>query len=300
MHRAQGATVDAAHLFADGGGRDLAYVGMSRGRDSAHAWVVADDPAQATDDLRRDWSATRTPTWAIDTGRAVSGQARTEAITGDGRDNRVTAAALAHARTALNAKAVGGVTPSDLSPALSDAREALLRVEQARAGLDTGAGAYLDTEAGKAVVDLAHARAGLAEAQGTAEYAPRWRVRHAATKAAGRWAALEADASRRWQDHVAPEAERLDHQIAEQKVAVEALAARHDHRQVASAGLAADALGLRRGAARLAADLDACRDQLDGVRRRLRPQHSGSHLDPSGVPTPWQAPIDPSGALANL
>ena len=32
VHRSQGATFDTAHLFADGGGRELGYVGMSRAR----------------------------------------------------------------------------------------------------------------------------------------------------------------------------------------------------------------------------------------------------------------------------
>ena len=66
MHRSQGATTARAHLFADGGGRELAYVAMSRAREATHAWVVADDLAQAADDLRRDWSVRRTPTWALD------------------------------------------------------------------------------------------------------------------------------------------------------------------------------------------------------------------------------------------
>jgi len=34
VHRMQGATVDRAHVFADGGGRELAYVAMSRARES--------------------------------------------------------------------------------------------------------------------------------------------------------------------------------------------------------------------------------------------------------------------------
>jgi hypothetical protein len=33
VHRSQGATFDTAHLPADGGGRELGYVGMS-----AHRW----------------------------------------------------------------------------------------------------------------------------------------------------------------------------------------------------------------------------------------------------------------------
>lgn len=54
VHRAQGATVDRAHLLADGGGRELAYVAMSRARESTHIWAAADDTAQAVEDLQRD------------------------------------------------------------------------------------------------------------------------------------------------------------------------------------------------------------------------------------------------------
>ncbi len=299
VHRAQGATVDAAHLFADGGGRELAYVGMSRARHAAHAWVVADDLAQVREDLRRDWSTTRTPTWAIDTGQPAPGQAGTEAITGDGRDNRVTVAALAHARATAIAKAVGGVTPSDLGPALSDARDALRRLEQARADLDTGTGAYRSTAGRNAVADLAHARAGLAEAEGTAVYAPRRRDRRTASRDASRWAALEADAFRRWQDHVAPEAERLDTQITEHQADVEAVIARHDRQQAVGGRLGHDALRLRRDAGRLAAGLDGYRDQLDGPRRR-QPQPAAGRLDPLAVRTLWEEPVEHGSAAPDL
>jgi hypothetical protein len=63
----------STHLFADGGGRELAYVAMSRAREATHAWVVADDLAQAAEDLGRDWSVRRTPTWALGAGRRASG-----------------------------------------------------------------------------------------------------------------------------------------------------------------------------------------------------------------------------------
>ncbi len=45
---------------------------ISRAREATHAWLVADDVAQAADDLRRDWSVRRTPTWALDTGLVVT------------------------------------------------------------------------------------------------------------------------------------------------------------------------------------------------------------------------------------
>ena len=51
VHRAQGATVDVAHRFHDGGGRELAYVAMSRARHHTTVHVVADDLDQAVEDL---------------------------------------------------------------------------------------------------------------------------------------------------------------------------------------------------------------------------------------------------------
>lgn len=68
VHRSQGATFDTAHLFGDGGGRELGYVGMSRARASAKVYVVADDVYQAVEDLSSDWGRERRQFWAIDTG----------------------------------------------------------------------------------------------------------------------------------------------------------------------------------------------------------------------------------------
>ncbi len=76
VHRSQGATFDTAHLFADGGGRELGYVGMSRARASATVHVVADDIGQAVEDLSRDWGRERRPLWAIDTGTPEAGAGR--------------------------------------------------------------------------------------------------------------------------------------------------------------------------------------------------------------------------------
>ncbi len=57
VHRSQGATTTRAHLFADGGGRELAYVAMSRAREGTEVWKVADDLVQAREDLAREWSS---------------------------------------------------------------------------------------------------------------------------------------------------------------------------------------------------------------------------------------------------
>ena len=68
MHRSQGATCERAHVYEDGGGRELAYVAMSRAREHTHLYVAADDLAQAKEDLQRAWASERRWRWAIDTG----------------------------------------------------------------------------------------------------------------------------------------------------------------------------------------------------------------------------------------
>ena len=66
VHRMQGATVDRAHVVADGGGRELAYVAMSRARDTSHVYVVADDLDEAVDELSREWKIERRQRWVLD------------------------------------------------------------------------------------------------------------------------------------------------------------------------------------------------------------------------------------------
>ena len=66
VHRTQGATVDTAHLYADGGGRELAYVAMSRARVATNVHVVADDVDQAAHDLTTEWSVDRRRRWTLD------------------------------------------------------------------------------------------------------------------------------------------------------------------------------------------------------------------------------------------
>ena len=66
VHRVQGATVDTAHVFADGGGRELAYVAMSRARASTQVYVTADGHEQASEDLIAELSLDRRQHWTID------------------------------------------------------------------------------------------------------------------------------------------------------------------------------------------------------------------------------------------
>ena len=78
VHRSQGATHDIAHVFEDGGGRELAYVAMSRARERTHLYLVADDLDQAREDLARHWERERRERWAIDTGTPQPGAAELE------------------------------------------------------------------------------------------------------------------------------------------------------------------------------------------------------------------------------
>ncbi len=193
VHRCQGSTAQRAHLFADGGGRELAYVAMSRARESTHVWTVADDLPQAVDDLRRDWFSRRTPTWAIDT--ALPDPAT---LTGDrfqalppGDQARI--AAMVHAHKAITGQAVVGLRLPDRAATLGQAEQALESARQARADLEHGGGMWVGTEAGQPVHDLDEATAQRHRAERAAQHGGRRRDRHAARKEAAQWAAREAD-----------------------------------------------------------------------------------------------------------
>jgi hypothetical protein len=68
-HRCQGLTTETCHHLADGGGRELVYVAMSRARSTTIVHTVADDLDQAVEDLTQQWGRLRRPRWAIDQGR---------------------------------------------------------------------------------------------------------------------------------------------------------------------------------------------------------------------------------------
>ena len=59
--------MDVAHVLEDGGGRELAYVAMSRARDESHIHVVAPTRGTpATERLSWAWEQERRQTWALD------------------------------------------------------------------------------------------------------------------------------------------------------------------------------------------------------------------------------------------
>ena len=58
--------MDVTHALEDGGGRELAYVAMSRARNESHVHVVAYDATQAAERLAWAWEQQRRQTWALD------------------------------------------------------------------------------------------------------------------------------------------------------------------------------------------------------------------------------------------
>jgi len=70
-HRAQGTTVEVAHVLDDGGGRELAYVAMSRARHASHVYTTAPDLTEAAQRLVWSWDDERRQQWATVQARAA-------------------------------------------------------------------------------------------------------------------------------------------------------------------------------------------------------------------------------------
>jgi hypothetical protein len=144
VHRSQGATCGRGHLYEDGGGRELAYVAMSRAKEQTHVYVAADDADQASEDLARAWAQERRWRWAIDTGTP-------------GPDIKAPASLRREALVAERAMLAAAVPP-DVSAGLRQARHdrdvAARELEVLRA--DGGRGAA--GELGRAAQELGSAR----------------------------------------------------------------------------------------------------------------------------------------------
>ena len=126
-HRSQGSTVDVTYALEDGGGRELAYVAMSRARGESHVHVVAPDLSQAASRLAWAWGEERRQSWAI----------------GNEADNPLVE--LSATRTQLLRSA-----PPDLSHQLDHVRHQSHAVERDIAELYNGTGRWAHTDAGLA------------------------------------------------------------------------------------------------------------------------------------------------------
>lgn len=216
VHRSQGATVDTAHCLADGGGRELGYVAMSRARGTSHAYVVADDVATGVEDLARDWSSERRQLWAIDSGTPATSPLDVEAHTGAPAPMR---AALTRARLVAERDAVAAAVPADPRMELGAASGELARLRQSRFDLECGRGPWAATPAGMAARDLLRAQAKGREAR---EFATSpevgWRMRRSWRADATAWAAREHEAKARFAEAAGPHLDRLNTAIAAAEV----------------------------------------------------------------------------------
>jgi hypothetical protein len=149
-HRSQGATVDAAHVLDDGGGRELAYVAMSRGRHASHVYVAGSDLRDAAGRLAWSWDQERREQWASDRHRAAE---RLETLAAERRQ-------------------LIGIIPPDLSAPLAGLRQEQAALERDLADLRTGAGRWSDTAVADAYYQLLRAQSSHREALWRAE-APR-------------------------------------------------------------------------------------------------------------------------------
>jgi conjugative relaxase-like TrwC/TraI family protein len=195
-HRSQGSTVDVAHVLDDGGGRELAYVAMSRARTASHVYVTASDPRHAAERLAWAWDEQRRQEWV--TGRAQV-VARAEQIVAELTVERDLLAAL---------------IPADVTDRIARVRDQLAQVESDRDDLHAAAGRWAATPVGHAhqVVqdavrthdqDLLRAQDG---------YLGLW-ARHRARQTEQGSAIAVTEADRVWQDAVQPHDNELGTQL---------------------------------------------------------------------------------------
>ena len=189
-HRSQGATVDVAHVLEDGGGRELAYVAMSRARHTSRVYVQAPTPDMGVDRVAWSWGSERRQTWANDQGQPA----------------RVTLSRLEDERRQLARQ-----VPPDVTRQLDTARARLAAAHTDLARLQTGTGRWANTPADEA-------RRALAEAQTARARAAQRAAQHGLGPLARRHAQrdlhrAEQDliaAKNRWSTDVAPHLEHLE------------------------------------------------------------------------------------------
>jgi hypothetical protein len=203
VHREQGATSDRTHYLAEGGGRELAYVAMSRARHHTTIHAVADDHDQALDDIHHDWTHQHHDTWLSPT-------------TSTGHDPLTQPAPVdrdtIRRRLGAEVERLRALEPPDVDAELAAALNRLRTLRTRREHLATGTGPYRIGPVGRIArqlhnldADLAHARA--QHAQARPWHRPRWQ-RHITTLENHQAATLDEQ-----RQHVDPEARRLDNAI---------------------------------------------------------------------------------------
>ena len=212
VHRSQGATVERTHALEDGGGRELAYVKMSRATDRSNVYVVADSVEQAVEDLCREWKVEHRLTWVIDRSPATG---RNPASPGHDVD-----AALRRGELLAERHAILAAVAADPTAAIRDAERELDGLRRRRADLETGRGRYANHPLNRAVLvhDRAEENITRLQANLTSRRLPR-RERREKEQELGRWRIRAAATAKTLADIRAPEKRQLDRR--ERKLSVE-------------------------------------------------------------------------------
>jgi len=206
VHREQGATADRTHYLAEGGGRELAYVAMSRARGPSIVYAVADDLGQAIEDIAHDWSLDRNQQWITRTATAVGVDPAIRTLSEDPDARR--------ARLLAELQALERHAPPDVTAEVAAAHATLDRIRRSRDNLVCGTGRWQQTPAGRAARDLEQARR-------QRQHAEHWldlpdiarRERHRWRRVAQSAARSAARAQRGWDAHGQPAVEQLDSRI---------------------------------------------------------------------------------------
>jgi conjugative relaxase-like TrwC/TraI family protein len=276
VHRSQGATVDVAHVLEDGGGRELAYVAMSRARHCSMAYVVADDIDQAAEDLRRDWARERRQGWAIDAGTPAPGADAPQRQA----DEAYQLLVLRRARLRAQRGAITAALPPEPKKELASVTVALSKLAQRRLDLEGGRGVYTDTPEGQAARDLLEARTQRSQAEQLAKNPQMSRsARRSGRRDAKAWAERLAEAEIIYEQVVVPEVTRLDAEIGQldQRRADLIIL---DARQRAGLGIPTGARGR----------LNRLDQELNQIDAELR--FAGKGIEPQGIEHGDGAPLD--------
>ena len=206
VHREQGATADRTHYLAEGGGRELAYVAMSRARGPSIVHAVADELDQAIEDITHDWSFDRNQQWITRIATAVGLDPAIHTLADDPEIRR--------ARLIAELEALDRHAPPTVTAELTAARANLERLRRSCDDLTRGTGRWHRTPAGRAARQLDQTRRQRQHAQHWIDLPDiGWRERRRWRRIALSAARAEAEATKDWAIHAQPALEHLDRKI---------------------------------------------------------------------------------------
>jgi conjugative relaxase-like TrwC/TraI family protein len=263
VHRSQGATVARAHVLEDGGGRELAYVKMSRARERTTLYPVADSPEQATEDLARSWSHARRIGWAIDAGTPTREQETARTV------DPPEPARLRHARLVAEREALAAVIPPESGSHYVMAEARFRQLSRELEALDNAKGfeVFNGTPLGRAATAWDATRREWQRCLARAEQAG-LREGHQLRKQAKAAAEREGPLRDAFQRLAGPERARIEAELPEAKKLLDELEGRHHARRHFEAAHP-EALRrldlLERQMTTAAYDMDVERMGLDGI-----------------------------------